>query len=321
MSEGTVGDLDIPQRLLDLAEQGRARPELRGEGLRARLSAQMTITSGQVWRARWDDVIVLVLVLDVMDREVRAVPVTIDPPVEDEHCLVLSEDAATVFGVEVTAWAGMVGGIPVRVLDQPIDAWDDALVQGVRDAAASRAVSVPPSTRRGKPIRSELDPAAALRAHLTDDLDSLRNAPSLPAETPGITTPTLAELLGPELDLAALCTALGLPQPQVMTLLRGKAVLTPDQVDTVARATGLSVEQINGTFRPLPLAQVVRMEHPRWRSVWTQRARQLHLTEEQARLRTSYNVFAMAARETGGQEPDWDQRLARFLQDEHNPVG
>jgi hypothetical protein len=106
-----------------------------------------------------------------------------------------------------------------------------------------------------------------------------------------------------------------------MKLLRGKIPLTPDQIEVVARVTGLSSEQIAGTVRPLPLGLVIQVEHPRWRPTWMRRAQRLHISEGQARLTGGYGVFALAARETGGGEPDWNQRLRQFLHDEETGAG
>jgi plasmid maintenance system antidote protein VapI len=136
-----------------------------------------------------------------------------------------------------------------------------------------------------------------------------------------VTRRDLATLLGDTLDLASLCSLLNLRQPEVMKLLRGKTPLTPDQIEVVARVTGVSAEEIASTVRPLPLELVVSMEHPRWRSTWMRRARRLHVSEAQARLTGSYGTFALAARETGGGEPNWDNRLRQFLRDEETNAG
>jgi transcriptional regulator with XRE-family HTH domain len=137
----------------------------------------------------------------------------------------------------------------------------------------------------------------------------------------GPATQSLAALLGPTLDLAALCSALGLQQSEVMKLLRGKALLTPEQIEAVARATALPAEEIAGTVRPLPLKLVAKAEHPRWRAAWTRRAERLQVTEAQARLTGGYGTFALAARETGAEEPDWDARLRQFLREQDDPGG
>ncbi|GLY71085.1 hypothetical protein Atai01_77040 [Amycolatopsis taiwanensis] len=179
----------------------------------------------------------------------------------------------------------------------------------------------PAGTRHGHGGESALDPVASFRAELADDMESLQQAPGLPAEVPGMTTPDLASLLGDQLDLALLCTSLGMRQPEVMKLLRGKVPLTLEQINTVARVTGLAAEKIVQTVRPLPFGLVVAAEHPRWRHVWHERARRRHISEAEARLSGSYGAFALAARETSGKERNWHERLRRFLSDEELDPG
>lgn len=317
-----MGDLDVPRRFLDLAEHARAPQALSEEGLRERFGepTEVELETGQVWRARWDEVSVLVLLVGFAGRDVLVAPVTIDPPAEDENAAVL-EGSNTVFGVECTVWAGMTTTLPVRVLDRVIDAWPAEIVRWTANAAQGHPGPVPAGARPGRPIYSELDPAAELRAELADELETLCQAPGLPVETAGATTQGLAALLGPTLDLAALCSALGLQQPEVMKLLRGKVPFAPEQVEAVARATGLPAEKIASTVRPLPLGLAQKLEHPRWRPAWTRRAERLQVTEAQARLTGGYGTFALAARETGGGEPDWDARIRQFLREQDDPEG
>ncbi|HUY44181.1 MAG TPA: hypothetical protein VMV92_00425 [Streptosporangiaceae bacterium] len=312
-----MSDPRIPQRLLDLAKQAQAPRELSGQALRERSGelVDVEIQAGQVWRARWEDISVLVLILAIEGRDVRAAPVTIDPPADDDHSLVL-EGQSTAFGVDTTVWAGLAGTVPIRVLERPVDACSDEVIQWTRSASEGRPGDVPAGARQGHLISSELDPAALARAEIADDLEALRQAPGLPAAAPGQQPRGLASLLGTQLDLASLCTALDLPQPEVMKILRGKAPLTAGQIEMIARVTGLTAERVAASVRPLPLGLVVRMEHPRWRHTWQERARTYRVSESEARLAGSYGAYSLAARQTGGGEPDWDERLRRFLRDE-----
>lgn len=317
-----MSDLGVPQRFLDLAKQARGPRALSEEGLRERFGepAEIEIDVGQVWRARWDEVSVLVLVLAIEDRDILAAPVTIDPSAEDDRSLVL-EGSSTAFGVEATVWAGLASTVPIRVLDRPVDKWSEDLVRWTTHTAQGQPSAIPPGTRQGRAIQSELDPAALLQAELSDDLDLLSQAPGLPVDTPGATPRDLASLLGANPNLALLCSSLGLPQPEIIKLLRGKALLTQDQIEVVAVVTGLSCEEIASTVRRLPLGLVVQGEHPRWRPTWARRAQRLHISEVQARLTGSYEVFTLAARQTGGGEPDWDKRLRQFLRAEETGMG
>jgi hypothetical protein len=314
MQEEAMGEWEVPEHLLRLAAQA-AKPDLQPARLRERFGAaeQVRIEEGQVWRARWNGAVVLVLVLDVGDRDVRAVPLTLDPPAEDESCLVL-DGQRSVFGVDVTVWAGMVQTVPVRVLDQVLDAWDSDLVGCTRAVAQGRPGDPAAGMRAGSAPGSLFEDSVALRAELEDDLAELQAAPGL-ASAAGVSPAqgSLAVLLGGRPDIAELTKALGKPQSQVMAILRGKRLLEPEDIASLARATGLSQEEIADTVQPLPEDLVEAVEHPRWRPVMTHLAKHGAGGEAQARLRAGYGAFALAARETGGSSPDWDARLKQFL--------
>ncbi|MFF8021399.1 hypothetical protein ACFZDJ_09760 [Streptomyces sp. NPDC007896] len=307
----------VPQRFLDLAAAVRAPKELSAEGLRARFGdpAEVHLAVGQVWRARWEETSLLVLVLAIADREVNAVPVTIDPPGEDAASLVV-DGTRTAFGVESTVWAGLAGPVPQRVLDRMVDLWGPDLVAWAAEMADGGAPSVPAGARQGTVPASVFDASEEVRAELEDDLDALRAAPGLPEAKGTEKVVSLGALLKGLPDLPMLGTALGVPQPEVMRILRGSVPLKPGQVEAVASATGLSVDAVAKTVRPLPAALVAAAEHPRWRETWIRRAKRLGVSEGEARLSGGYGTLALAARETGGAEPDWEGRLRQFLRGE-----
>lgn len=317
-----MNDVDVPQRFLDLARQAAGPAALSEEGLRERFGepTSVEIEAGQVWRARWEHLHLLVLVLAIDGREVQAAPVTIDPPAEDDHSLIV-DGTSTVFGVDATVWAGLTTVVPVRVLDRLLDVWDKETVCWATDTVRGRQASVPVGARQGHDPRSELDPAALFRAELADDLELLRQAPALPVENPGAKHRDLAAILGDKLDLGLLCSSLNMSQPQVMKLLRGQIPLTDDQVELIAHVTALPAEQVRAAVRPLPLELVATVEHPRWRQAWVKRAQRREVSEDEARRSAAYGTFALAARETGGREPNWNERLRQFLHGEDSGGG
>jgi hypothetical protein len=313
-----VTERPIPQRLLDAATRSADHlRRLTEVGLRERFGdpTEVEIAIGQVWRARWEQLTVLVLVLRVADRRVEIVPVTIDPPVEDGRCVVV-DGPSTTFGVDATAWAGLRTTVPIRVLDRLIDAWRAVVVDAVVAAGLGRPWSANTAVRPGRRIASDLDTDALFRAELADQVHDLADVSLLPAsEQTEQQSSTLGALLGNRLDLGSLCKTLNMKQAMVMRVLHGKLPLQPAQVDLVAAATGLSTDEIRMAVRPLPHGLAAAAEHPRWRPTWTQRANRLRVTEAEAQLAGSYGVFALAARQTGGGEPDWNERLRHYFQD------
>ena len=75
----------MPRSLLELAREAAAPHALTVAGRQNRFgdSYDHPIERGQIWRAAWDDVSLLVLVASVEHAEISAVPVTLDPGAED----------------------------------------------------------------------------------------------------------------------------------------------------------------------------------------------------------------------------------------------
>lgn len=317
-----MSNQEVPARLLGLIGQSQVPEALTAHGIRARFGdpSEALIQAGQLWRARWDETNVLLLVLASDARHVLAAPVNIDPPAEDERCIVI-DASVTAFGVEATVWPDMAKSVPIRVLERAVDQLNDEIARWILQNSKSGSGEAPHGVRTGRPASDSLGTSALVCAELADDMDVLVHAPGLPEAIPGDQHQDLASLLHGKLDLAGLCSALSLPQPEVMRILRGKIPLTPDQMVVIASATGLATEQVARSVRPLPVGLVIKAEHPRWRATWQHRARTHGISEEQARLTASYGAYALAARETRGSEPDWDQRLREFLRDEAGPTG
>lgn len=304
----------MPQRFLDLVRRSPPRPDLAERGIARRPdpNEDVVLEAGQVWRARWERTTVLLLVIEVGGLAVRAAPLTVDPPAEDSTSVVV-DSAATSLGVEVTVWLGLASEVPLRVLDRQVDSWSEDVISQVFAAARSPEEHTTGGVRAGRAIEDDHAPEALVRAELADELDALRRVPGLPVETPGANYPMLASLLGEKLNLKALREALRLPQPDVMEILRGKFPLTPDLIGKIARATGLPADAVARSARPLPHDLVVLVEHPKWRPALAERAKALGSDEMSARLSAGYGAFALAARETGSGEPDWEGRLRTFL--------
>lgn len=299
---------------LELARHAAA-PQLSPAGRRARFgdTRDHPIQPGQIWRASWDEVSMLVVVRDADDTELNVIPLTIDPAAEDADCFVL-DDKLTAFGTDATLWEDLTTNLPMRVLDEIIDQLADETSEWLFNPDRTK---LPPGVRRGRAPSNPFGTSIEIKAMIDDDLSALRSSPALPAAPDGGSqpVPSLASILGKKVDLQALVSALsplGLDQPEVMRLLRGKRPVSPEIASAVASVTGIEPAQVAGAVQPLPARFVEEVDHPRWRQVWRERAERTGSREEEARLAASYEMFARAARQTGAQEPDWHARLAQF---------
>lgn len=302
------------QDLLELARRAAA-PQLSSARRRARFgdTRDHPIHPGQIWRASWDDIRRLVVIRQIEGTELDVIPLTVDPSAEDADCFVL-DDRSTAFGTDATLWAGLSTTLPMRVLDEIIDELTDGTSAWASDPDST---SLPDGVRRGRAPSHPFETSIQVRATISDDLIALRSSPALPVAGDGDSqpVPTLASILGTNVDLEVLVSALsplGLDQPAVMSLLRGKRPVSPQIASAVARVTGIDEAVVAGAVQPLPARFVEEVDHPRWRQVWRAHTQRAGGREEDARLAASYEMFARAARQTGAQEPDWRARLAQF---------
>ncbi|MED5811529.1 hypothetical protein VST63_04095 [Mycolicibacterium sp. 050232] len=308
-----------PRDLLALAREAAPPHSLTAAGRQQMFGdlSDRAITPGQVWRAAWGDDSVLVFVTGFQNGDIEVIPVTLDSGTGDHQALVLDADA-TAFGVESTLWLDLQTTLPLRVFDEIVDQLPNAVTEVITSSAFAPEAAAALGMRTGHTPSAPFDTSRMVRAEIEDDLQALRAAPSLPVAQEGDQPPlTLANILGKAVDLRALVEGLrhlGLDQSDVMSLLRGKRPVTPDEVETIARLTEVDHELIAKAVRPLPLEFVDEVDHPRWRQTWRTRALRDGTDETNARLAVSYEMYARAARQTGSSAPDWAARLEQFRQ-------
>lgn len=302
---------EVPDHIQRLAAAIRAPQRLTAAGLRDRFGdlAQVEPAPGQVWRARWGEVARLVLLLEAEDRLWNVVPVSVEPTGEDESSLVV-DGSRTAFEVEVTAWAGLCRSIPTGTLSRIVDQWDHDVSDWCRSTADGIAVEAPPGTRPGHPISVAGDSSSSTRDTLADDLEVLAEAPLVPtSSTSAVNLRVAAKSVG----LAAVVSALGLPQPEVMLILQRKRPVTAEQASALASLFKLPAQEITAAAGALPVDLAVELEQPRWRSTWRRLARRFSGDEVMARLTAGYGTFGMAYRQTGVSAPDWRGRVGQWL--------
>jgi hypothetical protein len=311
----------VPVALRRLAASVVAPEALTADGLRQRFGDPqgVEVAVGQLWRACWGDVAVLALLVDAQPAAVMIVPVTVDPPGEDENSLTL-DAKSTVLGQPATAWAGLSREFPLRVLDQLLDVVADEIVVWCQRIQAGRPAAVPAGARLGERISSPLEPAAEVRAQLEDELDLLAAASWLPVMDPAVERRDLRQLLGCDRDeeaLRLLVATLGVSLPEAVEIVRGRRPLALAQADALAPVTGQPVEVLLASVEPLPEELVAELDHPRWRPAVRRRAHRASRNETHARLEIAYGAYAFAARQTGAATtPSWRERLARYLEAE-----
>lgn len=284
----------VPQELLAMAKAAAA-PQLTGAALDRRFGPRSTWlpAAGQMWRAVREDVTALVVLLAVDAESATVVPVTVDP--SDTADTVVLED--TVLGVPVTVWVGLTRTVPVSVLDRPVD---NLGVDVLTRLAERGAVGPPGAALLVHDVRAELD----------DDLTLLDATPPatasapVPADTPGIDL----DALGPA-ALEEAAARLAAPLPVVLDLVDGKRPPTSAEAEVLREVLGAAPE-----VTPPPAGLVLELSQPRWRGLVRQHRHRGGPTEDAARRALAYDIQAMAARQTGGAEPSWPDRIRRWAE-------
>jgi hypothetical protein len=259
---------------------------------------------GQLWRARWEDQVEIVLVTATTPGGVQVVPVTLDVGYEDDETLVVPPDSGPL-GVSFLIWRGLARDLPLRVLDRYLG----SPREGLR-TAAELAAAATEGARTGTAITSATDPRSEYRARLADGLDILAAASWAPEGTGQLGALLQAAGQNP----GTLIALLGITPQQALALLRGQAPLSPSQADLVAQATDHPVAELIAANPALPTELVSRLDQPRRRRQVQQLAARRGTGEIDAWRQAGYETFALAARQTGDRESRaWDERLDRYF--------
>lgn len=288
--------------------RGAARPQLTESALRERFGGpdRWPLRPGAVWRARWDDVALLVLLVGIPTATtVGAAPVTFDDTGADADALLVT--APAVSGVPLTVWRTLRRDLPLAVLDRPVDEVTPAVVAWTTGGPA------PDDAQLGGPALPSIAPRSSVRAGLEDDLDALMEAvPALgPAPVRSAAASTQKRLSPSDEQFAALMDRLGTGLPAVLDLIDGKR--EPNRIEAAAL---MDILGVTPEVARHPAELIIEMCQPRWKVTVLDLARRRGTNEASARTEMAYGAFALAARQTGEQHPDWRERLARWVEAE-----
>ncbi|HTC69107.1 MAG TPA: hypothetical protein VK662_06005 [Acidothermaceae bacterium] len=260
--------------------------------------------AGQIWRACWDDVVELVVVLGVDGLDLAVAPVSLDRTYADDTTVVLSAEV-TSLGVALAVWAGLERRVQMRVLDRfaglvNLDFADDGWARYAVESGLAEFGSRPGNAT---------DPLWEYRAIIEDEMDQLVAA----AWSQG--TGELAGLLvSSGLTVTALAETLSVPLPSALGIWRGVSVVTQVQAGRLSAGLGVPASDIMSANPALPTSLLVRMSHPRRRAQVRRLSAHRRVSEAQAWAVAGYETYALAARQTGETaEPAWDERIDTYF--------
>jgi len=294
---------DRLQQLIGLAHAA-AQPQLTEPALRERFGRpdSWPLRPGAVWRARWDDVALLVLLVgNPTATTVAVTPVTFDDTGADADSLLVAFPSGR--DATLAVWRTLRRDLPLALLDRPVGELAPAVV------AWTAGGPVPDDVQLAGPTLPAVASRSPVRADLEDDLDTLIAA--VPAPTPvssrEATTAARKRVPPSEEQFAALTARLGVSLPVVLDLVDGKREPSPEEAAALRDIVGVMPE-----VTPPPAELAIEMYHPRWKATVLDLARRRDMNEAAARTVMASGAFALAARQTGDQGPDWRERLARW---------
>ena len=292
-------DLSPSAELLELSRLAAA-PKLTRESLKNRFGERGSweIRPGQIWRAVGKQTNLLTLIASVeSQRMVLVVPVSLEPTGENENSAVTTRDTES-FTSPLTIWRDLIRPIPTRLLDRPID--------GIGNDIASWTLGRSPlpvgfRLGHGPALPSDLD----VRSMLEDDIEELAQTQDW-APTKDIKDERSIFNLQPDI-LNQLAEELELPLPQVLELLDGYQDLTEDQAAIFRETLGTAPK-----MQPLPPELITEIDQPRHFSIVGEFQSRLGQSEESTRYSLAKEVFALAARQTGGGKILWKNRIEQW---------
>lgn len=266
-------------------------------------SAPPEPSPGQVWRARWESSALLVLLVEVQRATVLACPITSDVAGSNSSAFVVPETRSSLQTPLVT-WVELRRQLPVRVLDRCLGEMQSEVVEAV--AANTHDERLP----RGRLAVHGTDPSLQEQARLEDRLDELAAAAWAPVGIGGLKD--LFDATG--VSLAQVRQLPGVPDGDALSVRRGDRPLDAPQIEALVARTGVTADRWWEANPQLPEALIAALDRPAARAKVVALAAEGRRSEIAAWRSVAYDVFSLAARQTGeATEPNWEGRLGQYF--------
>ena len=264
-----------------------------------------SLRAGQVWRARWDDVLTLVLIDTVLceySNEVRVAPVTIGGDDADDSAVILPADISDL-NVTLSVWPEMVAEISALVLER----WVSAIVR-YADLATIGAAADGGELLRGLPILRSDSPRLRERRLLELAMEVLASAAHVTGGTGHLPT-MLAEIPSSQLALT-----LEVSPAVARSIKRSRAILGPHQAELIGAVLGVPAFEVLAANPEPPRGLVddaTRLERgPAVRAI----AAAHHESDSDAFADMIQSVWGLAARGDRVDSEDWSGRIDTYIQ-------
>jgi hypothetical protein len=248
----------------------------------------------QLWRARWERLATLLVILRTTDEAVEVAPAAPDVNYADDQALVIPANNVPVRR-DLVVWLGLARPVPVRVLDTCFGSltgdWRALAVRGIRIASAA-------------------DPRAEYRAHLADTLGQLAETSAWVTVGAG----TLAnDLRRAGVTPTDLVTRLSVTPQAALAVLRGNAPVTAAQAAELAALLDRSAVDVLAANPAPDRGVVMAIDRPRFKRRVLHLAAQQRTSEREARLTAAYGAAFAARQNQLSAAVDWAERLDRYF--------
>ena len=200
------------------------------DALSAAFTSRVTDPSqGEIWRAAWASCVQLVLVVEVGDADVEAIPVSPDVDLADDKTV--SIDPGRPLNHPIAAWCGLRRHLPIRVLDVCITTVDPTELEAVDRGEGD-----------GPSITSLLDERAQLWKAMADRMAELAAATWFPSDVDAIDFAVMFREHG--LSPSKLASELGVAPGEVTAIARGERVLSIEQAEILSSLLNVEADRL-----------------------------------------------------------------------------
>ncbi|RYF12682.1 MAG: hypothetical protein EOO77_17060 [Oxalobacteraceae bacterium] len=264
------------------------------------LNGDTAVRSGDIWRALWDGVAILVLVGSVVDNlpnRVHGVPVDVGDEEADDSSIILPADSTT-FALPVTVWPDLATDFAALILDRRI---------GDIRGGFKTLDKVTKMGKRGRPILRDTSPRSHAKRIRELSVDILHDAAKLPSGTG-----TLQTLLA-TLSMATIADALEGNRALAVKIKRGTAAVDAAQAAILASLIGTSTQAVLDANPHAPAEFSMEVTNPRHSELLRAVASSRIETESEAFTQMTQSVLALAARGEHRDRADWAGRVDTYL--------
>ncbi|MFD8600771.1 hypothetical protein ACWDMY_25185 [Streptomyces globisporus] len=270
---------------------------------------------GQVWRLHWEDVTHLALIASTACGNLTIWPVTLDVLLADESSLLVPASESGGLDLELAVWPAIETGIGAYVLERYVtDILPPERLRELRRAYRS-GDELPAQWLPGVAVDGPESSRGRFRTDLIQVAAFLGEASWEPEDwvvPDSSETSSLAEVLSMAgISATRLVEELDFLPRRAISLRRGMAEPTPQELDLVHQAFGLSA---TGNRAAPPREVIEALDDPRARDLIIRVAAIEGTDEASLRRDLAQSHFALAARKTGSSGNVAFEMLATELQ-------